>query len=185
MKGGLAAIKTMNQHPNPAKDHTAYISVGSNLGRRRANCCDGIYLLAETDGCRLSCQAPCYRTAPVGYLEQGWFVNTLIRIETVLSPAALLGRLKAVERKVGRRPGSVRFGPRVLDMDVLLFGNRVIDEPGLSVPHPRMHQRRFVLVPFCDIDPAIVHPTLGETMHTLLQRLDKEEQKVDPYPCDC
>ncbi len=164
---------------------TAYIAVGSNLGRRRANCCEGIRLLAETPGCRLSARAPCYRTAPVGFLDQDWFVNTAIRIETGLSPEALLSRLKDIEAKVGRRSGSVRYGPRVLDMDLLLFGKRVVDLPGLAVPHPRMHERRFVLVPFCDIDPAAVHPVLGETAQTLLERLDETDQKVEPYPCDC
>jgi len=164
---------------------TAYIAVGSNLGRRRANCCEGIRLLAESAGCRLAARAPCYRTAPVGYVDQDWFVNTVIRIETDLSPEALLFRLKEIEAEVGRRPGSIRYGPRVLDMDLLLFGNRVVDLSGLAVPHPRMHERRFVLVPFCDIDPAAVHPVLGKTVQHLLDRLDEADQKVEPYPCDC
>jgi 2-amino-4-hydroxy-6-hydroxymethyldihydropteridine diphosphokinase len=169
----------------PEWGQTAYIAVGSNLGRRRDNCCEGIRLLAQSPGCRLTAQARFYKTAPVGYLDQDWFVNTVIRIETDFSPEALLSRLKEIEANVGRRPGSVRYGPRVLDMDLLLFGNRVVDLPGLGVPHPRMHERRFVLVPFCDIDPAAVHPVFGETMQRLLDRLDEADQKVEPYPCDC
>lgn len=164
---------------------SVFISVGSNLGNRRDNCCRGIEALASSAGCRLASRAPCYRTEPVGFTEQDWFVNTVVRIDCRLEPGVLLSRLKEIEAAVGRKPAAVRFGPRVLDMDILLFGDRIIDEPGLSVPHPRMHERRFVLVPFCDIDPEIVHPVLGEKMSALLHRLDESAQTVDPYPCDC
>jgi 2-amino-4-hydroxy-6-hydroxymethyldihydropteridine diphosphokinase len=129
-------------------------------------------------------RAPCYRTEPVDFTDQNWFVNTVIQVDCRLAPGALLSRLKEIETAVGRKPTVVRYGPRVLDMDILLFGDRIVDEPGLCVPHPRMHERRFVLVPFCDIDPKIVHPVLGEKMDALLQRLDPNEQKVGPYPCD-
>jgi 2-amino-4-hydroxy-6-hydroxymethyldihydropteridine diphosphokinase len=165
-------------------DSIVYISVGSNMGSRRENCRRGIEALAGSEGCRLTATAPCYRTEPVGFTEQDWFVNTVVRVESNLSPPVLLARLKEIETEVGRRPSSVRFGPRMLDMDILLFGDRVLNESALSIPHPRMHERRFVLVPFCDIDPEIVHPTLGLKMITILQRLNTDEQKVDPYPCD-
>jgi 2-amino-4-hydroxy-6-hydroxymethyldihydropteridine diphosphokinase len=158
--------------------------VGANIGNRRENCRRGIGALADSEGCRLAATAPCYRTEPVGFTEQDWFVNTVVKIESNLSPLVLLARLKAIETEIGRRPSSVRFGPRILDMDILLFGDRILDEPGLSIPHPRMHERRFVLVPFCDIDPEIVHPTLGLKMIKILQRLNPDEQKVEPYPCD-
>ena len=161
-----------------------FISVGSNMGNRRENCLKGIEALAGSDGCRLAATAPCYRTEPVDFTEQDWFVNTVVKIESELSPRALLERIKGIEAEAGRRPSSVRFGPRILDMDILLFGDRIVDEPGLSIPHPRMHKRRFVLVPFCDIEPEIVHPTLGLKMITILQCLNADEQKVDPYPCD-
>lgn len=170
---------------NPGDFQTAYIAVGSNMGRRRENCCRGIEALAAAQGCRLVETAPCYRTAPVGYLDQDWFVNTMVKIETVLEPSDLLSLLKSIENEVGRRPSGVRFGPRVLDMDILIYGDRIVGEPGLTVPHPRMHERRFVLVPFCDIDPGIVHPVLGEEMWVLLGRLGKEQQEVEPFPCDC
>jgi 2-amino-4-hydroxy-6-hydroxymethyldihydropteridine diphosphokinase len=167
------------------EEHSVFISVGSNLGNRRDNCCRGIAALADTDGCRLVSRAPCYRTEPVGFTDQDLFVNTVVRIDCRLAPGALLSRLKEIETAAGRKPSVVRFGPRVLDMDILLFGDRVIDEPGISIPHPRMHERRFVLIPFCDIDPEIFHPVLGEKMTALLHRLDGSGQKVDPYPCDC
>ncbi len=160
-----------------------YISLGSNLGDRRGNCRKGIEALAAAEGCRVVKQAPCYRTSPVGFAEQDWFVNTVVKAETALAPEALLFRLKAIEADAGRKPAAVRFGPRVLDMDILLFADRIVKAGGLSIPHPRMHERRFVLVPFCDIDPEVVHPVLGLSVRELLRRLNEEEQKVEP--CDC
>ncbi len=161
--------------------HIAYISVGSNLGDKRANCRNGVAALEEGGDIRVLVRSPTYRTEPVDYADQDWFVNCVIKIETVLGPGALLDRLQAVQRSAGRTEESVRFGPRVLDLDILFYDQLVLDRPGLCIPHPRMHRRRFVLIPLCDIDPGIVHPRLGVDVRTLLGELDEEGQEVLEY----
>jgi 2-amino-4-hydroxy-6-hydroxymethyldihydropteridine diphosphokinase len=122
-----------------------------------------------------------YRTEPVDYADQAWFLNCVIKIETGLTPGALLGRIQSVQRAAGRPEASVRFGPRLLDLDILLYDQLVLERPGLSIPHPRMHRRRFVLIPLCDIDPGIVHPRLGMDASSLLAALDEEGQGVVEY----
>jgi 2-amino-4-hydroxy-6-hydroxymethyldihydropteridine diphosphokinase len=110
-----------------------------------------------------------YRTAPVDYEDQDWFVNAVIKVATRLDPFALLGELLAIETALGRRRQSVpRFGPRTLDMDLILYDSRRIESDTLVLPHPRMHKRRFVLEPICDIEPELLHPVLGRTMRQLL-----------------
>jgi len=165
-------------------NHTAYISIGSNLGDKMANCLSGISDLDHTDGVHVVRVASCYRTAPVDYLEQDWFINTVAKIETSLSPRGLLRGLKAIETKIGRKPPPVRFGPRILDLDIVLYDDIVIEQDNLVIPHPRMHERRFVLKPFCDIDPDVVHPVLGQTIADLLTQLDDIQQSIEEIPCD-
>lgn len=154
------------------------------MGDKIANCRDGIAGLDQTDGVAVVRVAPCYRTAPVDYLEQDWFINTVVKIETSLVPARLLRELKAIETKVGRKPSPVRFGPRILDLDIVLYDEEVIEQDDLIVPHPRMHERRFVLQPFCDIDPDILHPVLGRKISGLLAQLDGTRQPIEEIPCD-
>jgi len=165
-------------------NHTAYISVGSNLGDKMANCRKGIFGLGQTGGVEVVRVAPCYRTAPVDFLDQEWFVNTVVKIETSLSPANLLRKLKSIETQIGRKPPPVRFGPRILDLDVVLYDDVVMELENLVLPHPRMHERRFVLQPFCDIDPDVVHPVLGQTITDLLMQLDDPQQSIERIPCD-
>lgn len=117
-------------------------------------------------------------TEPVDYTDQDWFINAVIKIETPLDPFKLLNILKAVERGIGRIDTGIRFGPRVLDMDIILYEDRIISGKGLSVPHPRMHKRRFVLKPLCDIDPEIVHPVLKKDIQSLLNNLNDNEQRI-------
>ena len=138
-----------------------YISVGSNLGDKEANCRNGIDALVRTGGCRLSAQSPLYRTEPVDYLDQDWFVNAAVQIATPLEPLDLLAVLQAVQQQAGRTKSGIRFGPRVLDLDIIFYDRLVMKTPLLEIPHPRMHKRRFVLQPICDIDPDIVHPLLN------------------------
>ncbi len=160
------------------KGNSAYISIGSNLGDKLANCQFGIDALARTTHTVLIAQSPFYRTAPVDYLDQDWFVNAVIAIETRLDPKPLLAELKSIQSAAGRTREHVRFGPRILDLDILLYGNQVLATPELNIPHPRLHKRRFVLQPMCDIDPGIVHPVMNVSMQTLLNRLDANDQKV-------
>jgi 2-amino-4-hydroxy-6-hydroxymethyldihydropteridine diphosphokinase len=101
-------------------------------------------------------------TQPVDYTEQDWFVNAALLIETPLSPKALLNTTQAIQNRFGRKKGGIRFGPRVLDLDIIFYDQLILHASHLTIPHPRMHKRRFVLQPICDIDPTVVHPVLGE-----------------------
>lgn len=160
--------------------HTAYIAVGSNLGRRLRNCRRGIDRLAATSGVRAMALSPFYRTEPMDVTDQEWFVNAVACIATHLSPQALLRRMLEIERELGRPARHVRYGPRTLDLDVLLYGDRRVTTTTLTIPHPRMHLRRFVLVPLCDIAPALRHPVLGETVDALLHSCPTEGQALFP-----
>jgi 2-amino-4-hydroxy-6-hydroxymethyldihydropteridine diphosphokinase len=164
-----------------AQFHTAYICVGSNLGDKLENCRRGVAELVDDEGSRLVDQSPIYRTEPVDYADQDWFVNYVVKIATILEPLALLDKLKSIEHHAGRRRDSVRFGPRVLDLDIILYDDIVMDLPQLVIPHPRMHKRRFVLKPVCDIDPNINHPVLHCTMQSLLEKTDKDGQRIAEY----
>jgi len=161
--------------------HIAYISVGSNRGDKLENCRGGIATLIRSGNTRLVDQSLIYRTEPVDYLDQDWFVNCVIKIETDLAPLGLLDILKSIERAAGRIRDAVRFGPRILDLDILLFDDLVLNLSTLTVPHPRMHKRRFVLKPICDIDPDINHPVLQRSMGSLLEDLEEEGQRIIEY----
>ena len=161
--------------------HTTYISVGSNLGHKLDNCRAGIAALTDSAHVRLIDQSPVYRTEPVDYLDQDWFVNYVVKIRTDLDPLDLLEFIHSIEHTAGRLRDSVRFGPRVLDLDIILFDDLVLDDSNITIPHPRMHKRRFVLKPICDIDPDINHPVLQQTMLTLLANLDDAEQRIIEY----
>lgn len=132
----------------------------------------------------MEAQSPLYETEPV-YLEgQDWFVNGVARIRTDLEPEALFERLKEIEHAMGRRPQEVRFGPRILDLDILFYDERVLRKGSLEVPHPRLHERRFVLEPLCNIAPELVHPVFGQTVQSLLSDLKDGGKKVTLYKCD-
>lgn len=160
--------------------HTAYISVGSNLGDKLENCRRGIRRL-DRDDVWLKAESRIYQTEAVDYTDQEWFINLVVKIETLLDPYRLLQRLQSIQRKAGRLQDSIRFGPRVLDLDILFYDEVVINSTQLVIPHPRMHKRRFVLQPLCDIDPAIMHPVLKTDVRTLLNRLDDNEQRIIEY----
>ena len=163
-----------------AASHVAYLSVGSNMGEKVENCLKGLAAIDRSDTSKVLRTSKFYRTSPVDYKEQDWFVNAAVKIGTTLEPLALLEQLADIQQHLGRKKDAVRFGPRVLDLDILLFDDRVIQSPRLEIPHPRMHKRAFVLQPICDIDPAIVHPVLGMTVSDLLNRIEDEEQRVIP-----
>jgi 2-amino-4-hydroxy-6-hydroxymethyldihydropteridine diphosphokinase len=158
--------------------HTAYLSVGSNLGDKLANCLTGIEALAAEGETRLLACSHFYRTSPVDYADQDWFVNAAVKIATSLAPEALLEKLQRIQRSLGRKADAVRFGPRVLDLDILMFDAQVICTPNLEIPHPRMHKRAFVLQPICDMNPAIIHPVLGKSFAELLSGLADDDQQV-------
>lgn len=158
--------------------HTAYISVGSNLGNRKQNCLNGIEKLTGSGRADLVAESGFYETEPMDYADQDWFVNAVVKVKTDLDPLSLLHELLTVETDLGRRRNGVRFGPRIIDLDLILYNRQVIESSELVVPHPRMHKRRFVLEPICDIDPELPHPVLNMTMRQLLVQPEIREQKL-------
>ena len=163
------------------KVHTVYIGAGSNIGDKLVNCKNGIIALSKNQKTQIKEWSQFYKTDPVDYENQDWFVNVVVKIETTLDPFYLLKILKSIERDIGRIDDPVRFGPRILDLDILLFDDLITNSSGLIIPHPRMHKRRFVLKPICDIDPTIVHPVLKKEMQYLLAILDDNEQRIIEY----
>lgn len=146
--------------------HIAFIGLGSNLGDPEAKVRQGIAALAELPQTQLAAASSLYRSAALGHVDQPDFVNAVARISTGLAPQALLAALLAIEKRFGRER-SFRNAPRTLDLDLLLYDERNIDEPGLVVPHPRMHERSFVLTPLLEIAPACLIPGKGSAASRL------------------
>ena len=161
--------------------HTAYICAGSNIGDKQLNCKNGIDALTMDSACVLKGQSAYYKTAPVDYRDQDWFVNVVFKIETTLDPLQLLAHLKSIEQEAGRLADTVRFGPRILDLDIIFYDDLVMHTPRLVIPHPRMHKRRFVLKPICDIDPEAFHPIFKKSVQQLLDLLGEDGQMVVVY----
>ena len=150
------------------------IALGSNLGDRLANLVAGVDGLRATDGVEVIAVSPLYETAPVGGPEnQGPYLNAALVADTTLTAPALLRRLHELEA-TRERQRIEHWGPRTLDLDLLVHGDLISEDPRVEVPHPRMHQRRFVMVPAVDIAPDMVHPRLGRTMRELLADLPVE-----------
>lgn len=147
---------------------TIYLSLGSNIGDREANLRSAMAALAEA-GVRVTCQSSIYETEPVDYLEQPWFLNCVVEGETELEAGALLRALHEIEIRMGSKK-LIAKGPRLIDLDLLFYGQETIDTPELQVPHPRMHLRRFVLAPLAEIAPDSQHPSWDGTAADLLAR---------------
>jgi len=165
---------------------TIFIGLGSNLGDRQELCDRAIALMALLPLSEVTGISSYYETEPVdpeGRLGETWFYNGVVRLETSLTPTRLLEILQETERGLGRDDVD-QHGPRTMDFDILLFGQQQIDLPGLSVPHPRLHQRRFVLEPLVEVDPTLRHPTLDRSMAELLQTLQDPSRvkKLDIKP---
>ncbi|MGD0152924.1 MAG: 2-amino-4-hydroxy-6-hydroxymethyldihydropteridine diphosphokinase [Thermacetogeniaceae bacterium] len=147
----------------------AYIGLGSNLGDRAVYLAAARQSLAGTPGILIARTSSLYETEPVGYTDQGWFLNQVAEIATSLAPYELLQVLQGIEQDLGRRR-LIRWGPRVIDLDLLLYGDAMLTDPDLTVPHPRIYERSFVLAPLCEIAPDYVHPD-GQTTREHLQVL--------------
>ena len=152
--------------------HTAYIGLGSNQGPRQETSRRALEDLGARPGVRVERVSAFVETAPAGGPPQEPYLNAAAELSTTLEPAALLAVLQAVEEVFGRER-TVRWGPRTLDLDLLLYDDRVIEGPDLTVPHPLMHRRRFVLEPLCEIAPDAVHPVLRATVRELLDGLTR------------
>jgi len=149
---------------------SAYVGLGANLGDREATIRRAVELLAEREGIEVLAVSALRETDPVGLEDQPRFLNGAAVLETTLGPRALLETLLEVERVLGRTRDGPRFGPRAIDLDLLLYGDETVDEPGLTVPHPRLHERRFALEPLAELDPALAIPGRGR-VSDLLARL--------------
>ena len=146
----------------------AYIGLGGNLGDREATLRAALELLAAEPGVVVDAVSSFTETEPWGYADQPWFLNAVCAVETELGPRDLLARLLAVERRLGRSRGDgPRFGPRSIDLDLLVHGELTVSEPGLEVPHPRLAERRFVLSPLAEIAPDLVVPGHGRVADLL------------------
>jgi 2-amino-4-hydroxy-6-hydroxymethyldihydropteridine diphosphokinase len=149
----------------------AYVGLGSNIGDRERMLRRALDLLAATPGLELAATSRARETEPVGFLDQPMFLNAVAAVDTELGPQALLERLLAIEHELGRRREGPRYGPRTIDLDLLVYGEEVVDEPGLTVPHPRLHERRFALEPLAELDPMLAIPGRGK-VQTLLAGLE-------------
>jgi len=161
-----------------------YLSFGSNLGDRRLFLTRAVSEVRSLEGVNRVSVSSIYETEPVGLKEQPLFLNIAASLSCSLEPLDLLRALRAVETKLGRsraRPG----GPRVIDIDILLFGERIINSPELTVPHPRMLQRRFVLLPLVEIEPGLVDPVTGQPLESAARRLGEGDgwvRLIEPWP---
>lgn len=151
----------------------AFIAIGSNLGDRAGNVKKAAALVADGVNASLLAMSSLYETEPWGIKEQPAFVNAVMKVETGLTPSALLEHTKAIEDRMGRQRVQ-RFGPRTIDLDIIFFDAIVMDENGLSIPHPRAAERAFVMVPLAEIDPGFVHPGLGRSAADIAAGLEKQ-----------
>ncbi len=153
----------------------AYLALGSNIGDRLANLADARARIAASD-LRILRESSIYETAPREVLDQPYFLNQVIEIETDAMPRMLLSKLKKIERAMGRKK-IVAKGPRVIDLDIVLFGSFVIAVEGLEIPHPRMNDRRFVLEPLAELAPDLRHPVTKKTIREMLTQVSDQAVK--------
>ena len=153
-----------------------YLGLGSNLGDRERNLAQAVRLLARTRGVNVVARSSLWQSAPVGP-PQPDYLNAALEVDTTLTAVQLLAECKAIERELGREPGGQRWGPRTVDIDLLLADD-IVAEPHLQVPHLDLHRRAFALLPLCELAPAdAIHPVLGQKLKSLLSAV--AEQKVE------
>jgi 2-amino-4-hydroxy-6-hydroxymethyldihydropteridine diphosphokinase len=165
---------------------TVFIGFGSNVGDRVDFCDRAVTLLSLLPHSQLSGVSLLYETEPVrdgSNPGDGWFLNGVVQLETDIAPKILLSILREIERSLGRDEEN-RSGPRTIDLDILFYGERIINEPGLTIPHPRLHQRRFVLMPLSELDPLFVHPVRQRSVNQMLAEVNdpSEVRLLFPQP---
>ncbi|MEI8389987.1 MAG: 2-amino-4-hydroxy-6-hydroxymethyldihydropteridine diphosphokinase [bacterium] len=156
----------------------SYIGVGSNIGDRIGYVQQAHCLLNDTEGVQVLEGSSFYETEPVGYKNQEWFINAVLKITTTLSAEELLSQCLRIEKQLGRvrHPELPKNGPRVLDLDILFYDNKVINSDIMEIPHPRMHKRAYALVPLLELDADLVHPVFNKTISELHENLDEPEE---------
>jgi len=156
-------------------DHIVYLALGSNMGNRLSNLKAAVLNL--TPQMMVKQKSSVYETPPWGFTEQDAFLNQVVKVTTYLEPEPLLRHLKRMETALGRIP-NFQNGPRVIDIDILFFDKMIINTPPLIVPHPRLHERAFVLVPLAEIEPDFIHPILQRPINKILEDVDRSEIKL-------
>lgn len=156
-------------------EHIVYLALGTNMGNRLANLKAAINNL--TPQLAVKNKSSVYETPPWGFTQQAEFLNQVVMAETYLQPQALLGHLKRLETALGRVP-NFQDGPRLIDIDILFYDDLVLDTPPLTIPHPRMYNRPFVLVPLAEIAPDLIHPQFGKSVRELLDKVDRSDIKL-------
>ncbi len=158
----------------------AYLGIGSNVGDRVAFCRASVAALAAHPDIEIDATSSLYETSPIGGPPQRSFVNMVVRIRTPLDARGLLGAVKTIEHQLGREPNEMRWGPRVADLDILTFDDEKLVEPDLEIPHPRLTERRFVLVPLLEIDPDAADPW-GTRYADALDEAEGEVELLEPF----
>jgi 2-amino-4-hydroxy-6-hydroxymethyldihydropteridine diphosphokinase len=156
-------------------EHTVYLALGSNMGTRLANLKNAINNL--TPQMNVKAKSHVYETPPWGFADQPPFLNQVVKVETYLEPEPLLYHLKRLETALGRVP-NFQNGPRLIDIDILLFDDLVVNSPEIQIPHPRLHERAFVLAPLADLAPALVHPGLNRSVSSLLAGVNQSNIQI-------
>lgn len=155
--------------------HSAFIGVGSNLGDKKENIKNAAEKINYSGLTKIVKEAEQYETKPVGYLEQDNFLNTIFQVKTLLSPKELIKLLLDIEKEL-KRERIIKWGPRTIDLDILLYDDIITSHEEAIIPHPRMHERLFVLEPLCEIAPYIMHPILNKRMYEIKEELEKKEK---------
>jgi 2-amino-4-hydroxy-6-hydroxymethyldihydropteridine diphosphokinase len=150
-----------------------YLGLGSNVGEKEQHLTEALFLISQI--CTIQKKSHLYRTEPVGYLKQDWFLNCVIEVQTDLSPEELLSSLLAIEHSLGRIK-TVPKGPRIIDIDILFYADQIIQTHQLIIPHPSVHERLFMLRPLLDINPDFVHPVLKKSIKELYTNLPKDKE---------
>ena len=163
---------------NHAVETEAYIAIGSNLGDREHNLLRAVAEVGRLPDSRVTALSSFYETSPVGTVKQDSFYNAVLRLSTRLDARSLLAHILRIENETFKRVRTVHQGPRRMDLDLLLYGDRIINEEYLVVPHPRLTERRFVLQPLCEIAPDLLHPLTGKKVRELLASLESDETVV-------